>query len=75
MTEPKYGTPEWDEYVAQVRKELEEDHGEVYDTNEVGKHFKIEGFLAPFCTGTDKETGERVVLAFRHSPRFYWKVG
>lgn len=73
MTEPKYGTPEWDEYVAKVRQDLEKAHGTVYNTDEVTTAFDIEWFLAPLCGGTRRSTGEKITLMFQHSPRFYWE--
>lgn len=71
---PKYETPEWNEYEAEVRAELEEKVGKdkVFNTSEAQARFKIHGFLAPYCTAEDRETGEQVVLAFIHSPRLYW---
>ena len=72
MEQPKYGTPEYEQYVQEERKRLEDAHGVVYNTTEVQESFEIEGFMAPLCYGKDKETGERVYLMFQHSPRFYW---
>jgi hypothetical protein len=61
---------------AEVRAELEAKYGadNVFNTEEAIEKFNIEGFRAPFCFGTDRETGEDVVLSFIHSPRFYWRV-
>lgn len=71
---PKYGTPEWDEYRQQERARLEEKYGKdnVWDTDELEKRFSIQGFLAPFCVATERETGKKGVLTFQHSPRFYF---
>lgn len=74
MNKPKYGTPEWDEYVQEERERLEGEHGKVYDTDEVQKKFEVKGFRAPYCVAVDKETNKDVVLAFQHSPRFYWVI-
>jgi len=73
MDKPKYGTPEYDKYVADERQRLEEIHGTVYDTSEVQSEFNIEGFMAPVCYGTRRSNGEKVYLTFQHSPRFYWE--
>ena len=73
MDTPKYGTEEYDQYVADERKRIEEIHGTVYNTNELTAKFDIEGFGAPFCFGTVRETGKKATLEFQHSPRFYWE--
>ena len=73
MEQPKYGTKEYDEFVQAERERLEALHGQVYNTSEVQEAFNIEGFMAPLCFGTNRETGEKVYLVFQHSPRFYWE--
>jgi len=54
------------------REEMEALHGKVFNTDEVAQEFSIEGFMAPFCLGKEKETGRKVLLMFQHDPRFYW---
>lgn len=86
MTEkdlPKYGTPEWDLYVASERERLRERLREriagvedvhVFNTDEMMEEFEIESFGAPFAFGRRKSSGNKVTLQFQHSPRFYWVV-
>jgi hypothetical protein len=71
--EPKYGTPEWDEYVALQRDRLERNFGEVWNTEEVQQDFTVHSFLAPFVFVTRKSDGAEGTLAFQHSPRFYYR--
>ncbi len=74
MSEPKYGTPEWDEYVVQQRLRLERVHGKhnVWNTDEVTKEFEIDSFLAPFVFAHKRSNNKKGVLVFQHSPRFYY---
>ena len=44
----------------------------VYDTQAMSERFTIDGFMAPFVVGRNKETGEKGSLMFCHSPRFYF---
>jgi hypothetical protein len=57
---------------AAARILLQERHGRVWDTNELGQDFKVEGFAAPFVIVERKADGERGSLEFQHSPRFYF---
>ena len=68
----KYGSPEYNAWLYECRKVIEERVGQVWNTDEVTKEFNIEGFLAPLCYGTHRETGVKITLAFTHSPRFYY---
>jgi hypothetical protein len=72
MKEPAYGSEEWHRAVQEERARLEAEHGTVWNTSEVGKRFEIRSFRAPYCFARDEENGEEVILAFQHSPRFYW---
>lgn len=72
MSEPKYGTPEWDEYVRKERISLEIKHGQVWDTDEVQRDFVVESFLAPFVFVKRRSDGIRGTMIFQHSPRFYF---
>ena len=72
MNEPKYGTPEWETYIAEERVKLEAKYGEVWSTPEVEAAFNVESFQAPFCSVTRRSTGESGSLMFKHSPRFYF---
>ena len=74
MDTPKYGTPEWDAYVADERQRLESKVGQVWDTNELTSDFSIDSFMAPFCFGRRKADNAKVSILFQHSPRFYYSV-
>lgn len=54
------------------REALEAQHGQVWNTQELGQDFEVTGFLAPFVVvrrTSDDKTGS---LEFQHSPRFYF---
>lgn len=73
MTEPKYGTPEWDVYVQAERAKLEVLHnGKVWDTSEVQEAFEVIGFMAPYVRVIRKSDRKEGYLTFQHSPRFYF---
>ena len=57
-----------------TREELEKIYGKVWTTDELQKDFEVLGFSACLCVAKDKTTGEKCVLDFGGSPRFYWKV-
>jgi len=71
VDEPKYGTPEWDSYVAGIREILESEVGEVWDTSDLQSDFTVESFLAPMVFVTRKADDQRGIMLFQHSPRFY----
>ena len=54
------------------RQRLEEKHGEVWDTQELQKHFVVEGFQAPYVVVTRKSDNKKGSLEFQHSPRLYF---
>lgn len=54
------------------REALEQMHGEVYDTQQLGESFTVESFLAPFVGVTRKSDGAQGSMLFQHSPRYYW---
>lgn len=54
------------------REALEEQYGEVWDTDEMTRDFNVEGFGAPFVVVTRKSDGKRGSLKFQHHPRFYF---
>ena len=76
-SEPSYGTPEFDEYVAQERDRLVEQYGRdnVWNTDELTKEFKVSSFLAPFVFAIRRSDYVKGHMVFQHSPRFYfdWK--
>lgn len=58
----------------QTRKELETNHGKdnVFDPKELGEHFEVLGFAAPFVAVKRKSDGKKGSLLFQHSPRYYF---
>lgn len=58
--------------VASPRKLLEIEHGQVWDTTEMTKDFKAEGFMAPFVVVTRRSDGVKGSLTFQDHPRFYF---
>ncbi len=54
------------------REALEAQHGHVWDTQEVARHFEVVGFMAPLVVVVRKSDGVKGSLAFQHSPRFYF---
>lgn len=58
---------------AERRAELEAQHGQVWDTNELTQDFKVHAFaLGQFVQVTRKEDGAKGLLTFDHRPRFYY---
>lgn len=55
-----------------TKEELKEIFGDVWDTTEVQKAFKIGSFLSPWCFATRRADGMRGSLTFQHNPRFYF---
>ena len=53
------------------RAELEAEHGEVWDTDELRRDFEVKGFLAPFVIVRRRSSGVLESLVFQDSPRFY----
>ncbi len=54
------------------RKALEQMHGEVWNTEQLGEAFDVVGFGAPYCTVVRKSDRVAGSLEFQHSPRFYY---
>jgi hypothetical protein len=54
------------------REALEVEHGQVWDTGQLGQDFTVEGFLAPYAIVRRKSDGQRGSLLFQHDPRFYF---
>lgn len=53
------------------RELLEQQHGPVWDTQELQRDFVVLGFCAPFVIVAEKESGRRGSLLFQHHPRLY----
>ena len=54
------------------REQLEKEHGQVWNTEELQKDFKVTGFMAPFVLVVQKNTGKEGPMMFQHNPRFYF---
>jgi hypothetical protein len=54
------------------REALEAQHGQVWDTSELGRDFDVEGFLAPYVVVRRRSDGQRGSLLFQNYPRFYF---
>ena len=55
-----------------IREALESQHGQVWDTQELGRDFQVLGFAAPLVVVRRKSDGVRGSLEFQHQPRFYF---
>ena len=54
------------------REQLEEEHGQVWNIEELQEDFKVTGFMAPFVLVVQKNTGKEGSMMFQHNPRFYF---
>lgn len=54
------------------REALEVEHGQVWDTRQLGEDFDVLGFMAPVVVVRRKSDGQKGSLYFQHSPRFYF---
>ena len=54
------------------REALEAQHGQVWDTSELGRDFDVEGFLTPYVVVHRRSNGQRGSLLFQNHPRFYF---
>jgi hypothetical protein len=54
------------------RAELELKHGQVWNTQELGRDYEVIGFLAPFVMVRRRSDGIVGSLMFQHAPRFYF---
>ena len=57
---------------AAVRELLEEEHGQVWSTNELRAEFDVLGFMAPLVVVQRLSDGKKGSMEFTHSPRFYF---
>lgn len=46
--------------------------GLVFNTEQLGEHFEVTGFMAPFVHVKRKLDGKKLLLEFTHMPRFYF---
>ena len=54
------------------REVLEQERGQVWNTQELTQDFNVQGFMAPFVVVTRKEDGVKGMLEFQHNPRYYY---
>ena len=55
-----------------ARTGLESLYGQVWNTEELRRDFKVIGEAAPFVAVTRKSDGKTGSLMFQHDPRFYF---
>jgi len=54
------------------REVLEAEHGQVWDTNQLGDDFDVIGFAAPLVAVRRRSDGQKGSLFFQATPRFYF---
>ncbi len=54
------------------REALEAEHGQVWNTQQLGEDFQVLGFAAPLVVVKRKKDGVKGSLFFQHNPRFYF---
>lgn len=54
------------------RRRLEQEHGQVWNTEELGRDFEVEGFMAPCVVVRRRSDGQKGSMFFQHMPRFYF---
>jgi hypothetical protein len=54
------------------REALEARHGQVWNTEELGRDFEVVGFMAPLVVVRRRADGQKGSLEFQHHPRFYF---
>ncbi len=54
------------------REDLEQKHGQVWDTQEMQEEFEPLGFMAPLIIVRRRSDGTKGSLKFQHNPRFYF---
>lgn len=54
------------------REDLEQKHGQVWDTKEMQEEFEPLGFMAPLIVVRRRSDGTKGSLKFQHNPRFYF---
>ncbi len=54
------------------REALEAEHGQCWNTEELGRDFEPIGFLAPLIVVRRKSDGKKGSLDFQHRPRLYF---
>ena len=60
------------ERAEEVCREIEAEHGQVWDTQELRRDFEVVGFLAPLVVVRRRADGAKGSLEFQADPRFYF---
>jgi hypothetical protein len=55
-----------------TKEELESEFGQIWDTQQLQKDFKVLQFRAPFVIVKRRSDGVLGTLFFQHAPRYYW---
>ena len=55
-----------------IKLNIEEEHGQVWNTKELQKDFTVLGFASPCVVVIRKSDGVKGTLEFIHQPRFYF---
>lgn len=58
--------------LAGEREKLEQQYGQVWDSDELSRDFDVLAFLAPYVAVRRRSDGKAGTLLFQHSPRYYW---
>lgn len=56
----------------EYRKQLEARYGQVWNTDELARDFRVNAFSAPLVFVVRKSDGIKGRMEFNHSPRFYF---
>jgi len=54
------------------RQELEQRHGQVWNTEQLSEEFTVTGFMAPYVIVRRKSDNAVGSLEFQHDPRYYF---
>lgn len=54
------------------REALEQQHGKVWERDELTEEFEVIGFMAPYVVVRRRADGKKGSLEFQHNPRFYF---
>ena len=54
------------------RKAIEAEDGQTWNSEELGRDFKVMGFAAPYCVVLRKADDKKGTIMFKHSPRIYF---
>ena len=55
-----------------TREAIEDQYGQVWNTEELRQDFDVTGFFAPYVVVCRRSDGKKGSLEFQHNPRFYF---